>query len=294
MPARTNAFQRLVALLTATFAGQAKVSESAMLLDRVTGELREVDVIVISDTASYQVHLSLEVVAWSRPADTPWIEKMYAKHQNLATDKLILVSESGFSKPALRKAQFLGIETLTVEEACGADWPMIAALEGSGVFDVVTMNFDVAAVCQFSCGTKEQLPIPATDIVPTRLGPMSMDAFVRRLLNTDLVQDTVRAHVKGGEERSCHLSYTDANGLWKIDQGARSGEILELLIGLKVVRTTSPVRYAAGKFRSVPFVSGMSTEPAGQLQFVLARNPDGSSSGYLIDSNGLRSLSVPP
>lgn len=293
MPARTNAFQRLVALLTATLAGQSKVTESAMLIDRVTGEPREVDVVVTSHTASYQVHLGLEVVAWRRPADTPWIEKMHAKHQHLVTDKLILVSESGFSRPARRKAEFLGVETLTIEEACAADWPLIATLEETGVFEVTTMNFEIAAVCQFSDGPLEHVPISPKDVVPTHYGPMSMEVFVRRLLETDVVRDAVQANIRGGQEHTFWLSYTESNGLWKVDQAERAGEILELRIGLKVVRTASPVRYAVGKFRSVPFISGVSTECIGQLEFVLARNPDGSSSGFLIDSTGLRTLSAP-
>lgn len=294
MPQRTNAFQRLVTLLTATLAGHAKVTESAMLPDRVTGELREVDVLVTSTAASYQVNLGLEVVAWRRPADTPWIERMHAKHENLPTDKLILVSESGFSGPALRKAKFYGIETLTVDEACEADWPLIAALEETGVFEVTTMNFDVAAVCSFSDGTVEQLSVPSQASFPTPAGPMTMDTFVRHMLDRDEVRDVVRANLTGDHEHDFWISYTEPNGLWTLNHQGKSGQIVELRIGLKVLRKSSPVSYATGKFRAVPFVSGHSTESTAPLQFVLARNPDGSSSGYLIDSKGVRTLSASP
>lgn len=100
MPKRTNAFQCLVTLLTATLAGRATVTESAMLTDRVTQEQREVDILLVAEASDYTVRVGIEVVSWSRPADTPWIEKMLAKHQNLPTDKLVLVSERGFYKPA--------------------------------------------------------------------------------------------------------------------------------------------------------------------------------------------------
>jgi hypothetical protein len=106
MPPRTNAFQRLVTLLSAALAGHARVTESAMLADRVTGESREVDVLLVSTTATYQVNLGIEVISWARPANTPWVEKMRAKHDNLPTDKLILVSESGFSEHASPSADF--------------------------------------------------------------------------------------------------------------------------------------------------------------------------------------------
>jgi len=44
MPARSNPFQRLLALLIQTFADNAIVQESAMLVDKVTGKKREVDI----------------------------------------------------------------------------------------------------------------------------------------------------------------------------------------------------------------------------------------------------------
>jgi hypothetical protein len=291
MPPRTNAFQRLVTLLTATLAGHASVTESAMLEDRVTGELREVDVLVVATTATYKVKLGIEVIAWGRRADTPWVEKMRAKHDNLPTDKLILVSQSGFSDPAQRKAQFYGIETLTVDEACEADWPLIAALEETGVFEVTTMSFDVAGVCRLDSGQIEQLPIPtqASFLIPA--GQMTMDTFVRTLLERDEVCDVVRANLTGSRAHDFWLSYTEPNGLWRFDSEGKAGQITELRIGLKVLQTTSPVRFASGKFRSVPFVSGTSTIANAPLQFVLARSPDGGSSGYLIDANGVRTLS---
>lgn len=294
MPPRTNAFQRLIALLTATLAGHADVTESAMLQDRVTGEQREVDILVTATNATYKVNLGIEVIAWSRPADTPWVEKMRAKRDNLPIDKLILVSENGFSGPARRKAQFYGIETLTIEEACAADWPLIAALEETGVFEVTTMNFEVAAVCRLDSGQLEQVPVPLSASFPTTAGLMTMNAFVRALLERDEVREVVQANLTGNLAHDFWLSYTEPNGLWRIDNEDMGGRITELRIGLKVLKTDSPVRFASGKFRSIPFVSGTSETYGSSLQFVLARNLDGSSSGYLIDTYGVRTLSSPP
>lgn len=294
MPPRTNAFQRLITLLTATLAGHARVTESAMLQDRVTGEQREVDVLVVATTATYQVNLGIEVISWSRAADTPWVEKMRAKHDNLPTDKLILVSERGFSGPAMRKAEFYGIETLTIEEACEADWPLITALEETGVFEVTTINFDIAAVCQLDNGSLEQLPVPAQASFPTPSGPKTMDSFVRLILEREDLREVLRANLTGNHEHDFWLSYTEPNGLWRFDNEGTSGQITELRIGLKVLQTASPVRFASGKFRSVPFVSGTSTVATEPLQFALARTPDGGSSGYLIDARGVRTLSSRP
>jgi hypothetical protein len=48
MPKRTNTFQQLVVILHEQIAGQATVVESEMLQNRVTGEEREVDVVIRS------------------------------------------------------------------------------------------------------------------------------------------------------------------------------------------------------------------------------------------------------
>lgn len=292
MPPRTNAFQRLIALLTATLSGHAKVTESAMLEDKVTQEKREVDVLVTTTAATYQVNLAIEVVSWGRPADVPWVEKMRSKHENLLTDKLILVSESGFSSAAKRKATFYGIETLTVEEACEADWPLVAKLEETGVFEVTTMNFQVAGIHRYDTGQTEQLSIPTQTVVTMPVGLLTIDTFVRTLLERDDVRDVIRTNLTGQHEHEFWLSYTEPKGLWRFDNDGKAGQVVELRIGLKVLHTSSPVRFASGKFREVPFVSGVSTVAKDPLQFALAKNPDGSSSGYLIDASGIRKLTA--
>ena len=294
MPQRTNAFQRLVTLLTATLAGYATVTESAMLQDSITREQREVDILVVVTVATYNINLGIEVISWGRRADTPWVEKMRAKHDNLPVDKLILVSESGFSGPAKVKAQFYGIETLTVDAACEADWPLIAALEKTGVFEVTTMNFDISAVCQLDNGQLELLHLPATASYPTPTGPITMNAFVRAILDRDDFREVIRTNLTGNHEHDFWFSYTEANGLWRFDIDEKLGQIIELRVALKVLKTETPIEFAGGKFRSIPFIAGTSAGAVATLQFVLVKNADGGSSGYLIDHSGVRTLTSGP
>jgi hypothetical protein len=81
-------------------AGDATVEESALLLNRLTGEPREVDVVVSSDVAGHPVVVSVEATSGERPADVEWVERMVGKHRNLPTSKLVLVSEGGFTAQA--------------------------------------------------------------------------------------------------------------------------------------------------------------------------------------------------
>lgn len=262
-----------------------------MLTDRVNGEQREVDILVTALAGGYTVQLGIEVISWTRPADTPWIEKMRAKHDNLPTDKLVLVSESGFYEPARRKAEFYGIEVLTLEEANDADWPLIATLTATGAFEVMTISFEVAGILQKDDDSREQISIPLEASFSTPEGPVTIDQFVRSILDRQDVRNVLRQNISSDQPHDFWFSYSHPNGLWRCEEVERVGQLTELRVGLKILNSASPVRFASGKFRSVPFVSGNSTSGK-PIQFVLARNPDGSSSGYLIDDSGVRTLSA--
>lgn len=117
MPKRSNDFQKLVFILKNYVAdGEAKVTESKMLVDLVTGKEREVDICIERNIAGHKVIISIECRDHSRPADIGWVEQMKAKHDRLPTNCLILVSKSGFSKESYKVANSYGIETIKLEK----------------------------------------------------------------------------------------------------------------------------------------------------------------------------------
>jgi hypothetical protein len=140
VPARSNFFQQVVLLLHRNTAGAPAVEESAMLLHRVTGEKREVDVVIRSTTAGYPLVVSIEATSLRRPADVGWVEKTRAKHEHLETNQLVLVSESGFTPQALDLAAHHRILALAPVDLEGDDpageivnklpalWPKLLAL----------------------------------------------------------------------------------------------------------------------------------------------------------------------
>jgi hypothetical protein len=121
MPRRSNEFQRLVYLIQRQVQ-DGKVTESAMLPERFgTGE-REVDVYVETERGGVPIRISFECAAPGRKAGRPWVDLMVNKHSNLPTDKLVLVSKSGFSEPALQYAAKHRVEAVTFEAAEAVDW----------------------------------------------------------------------------------------------------------------------------------------------------------------------------
>ncbi len=123
MPKRSNDFQDLIELLERQLAPRgATVHASHLLRDARNGEEREVDIVIETKSGIHPVRIGVEVIDRKRPASSPWIEAMRQKHEDLAIDKSIAVSRSGFYRPALKKAEALRIDALTLREATELDW----------------------------------------------------------------------------------------------------------------------------------------------------------------------------
>lgn len=90
-----------------------------MLVNRVTGEEREVDVVIRSTIAGQSVTIGIE--ATMRKSDSPWVEQTIGKHVDLPTDRLVLVAEKGFSKPARRYAEHKSVALIAPEQIGGDD-----------------------------------------------------------------------------------------------------------------------------------------------------------------------------
>jgi len=126
VPKRSNQFQRLIVSIHHALAGdRAVVEESRELRDRVTGTLREVDIVIESAVGDYPVFLCVEWCDRSRPATVEWVEQQHGKHATLPTNKLILVSRSGFTQNALDKARSHNIETLSIADAVAVEWTTV-------------------------------------------------------------------------------------------------------------------------------------------------------------------------
>lgn len=141
MPKRTNAFQELAAILHTKLAPGWKVSESLLLTDAVTGDLREVDVVAQARVGIYELCISIECRDHKRPTDVIWVESMAKKHEHLPTSKLVLWSRSGFTKAATKKAAALKIDTISQALARTADWARLARQLVGGRIKLVTPKF---------------------------------------------------------------------------------------------------------------------------------------------------------
>jgi len=130
MPKRTNRFQQLITLIEHSLQGQgANVFESRELIDRVTGQPREVDIVIERTSGTHSLVIGVECTGISdkkrgrlNPATIEWVERMIAKHQGLPTDKLVLVSEKGFTRRASEKAALHNVSAYSLTDAGRVDW----------------------------------------------------------------------------------------------------------------------------------------------------------------------------
>lgn len=124
MPRRTNDFQAVVYFIKRYLAPEAVVVESAMLRDRLTGEEREVDVLVSGDLGGHSLTVGIEVRDHARPQGVEWVEQMHAKHSRLPVNQTVLVSRTGFTKSAYGLADKYGIELVTPGQPLDPQGPL--------------------------------------------------------------------------------------------------------------------------------------------------------------------------
>lgn len=94
-----------------------------MLVDRVLGEEREVDILVETQAGTRKLVVGVECRGGrSRPADVAWVEEIACKHRDLPIDRTVLVSRTGFTLNALKKAEGLGLHAISLSQAPTPDF----------------------------------------------------------------------------------------------------------------------------------------------------------------------------
>lgn len=121
-------FENLVAKIEKAFAGLAEVKQNDYLLDITTGKKRQVDITIRSKVAEYPILIIVECRDHKRPVGSGYIEEICKKRDCVKADKAVIVSSSGFSKPAIEKAKNFGITLLNLENANNFPWQNLLPL----------------------------------------------------------------------------------------------------------------------------------------------------------------------
>jgi hypothetical protein len=125
MPARTNAFQRMIRAIQGHVSRTGSVTESKFLADLHTGSSVEVDIVIEDCIGGHAIVVGIECTAGRRRATVEWYREMRAKHADLPISKTVLVSKTGFTREVIRKASTDNIVLLTLNEAESFAWKML-------------------------------------------------------------------------------------------------------------------------------------------------------------------------
>jgi Restriction endonuclease len=273
MPPRTNEFQQLIYLVQHSLAGRATVRESAMLTDRLTGEDREVDILIESETAGHKLAISIECVASRRKATVEWVERMWAKHQNLPTNKLVLVSRSGFTADARAKAALLNIDAVDLSRALEADWNSVISQ---------LAQLEVTVVDSELTWCKAVLPEPpirpvsgiesAILYLPTGqpLGTLQeMIHSFQQSPNLKKVINSVGGHPEGAAELENVIEFPD--GTFFVAPDRTPIRILRVRFGLTATWRSSPVALETHSYGGVHIAHGAETTVLGPSRIALVQ-----------------------
>lgn len=116
-------FERLVEIMKLVGTTGARVEFDARLPDRITGQLRQVDVAVWQPTHHGEMLIAVECKDCKRRVDVQTIEQAAQKNDDIKADRVAIVSRSGFFLAARKKAEHLHVDLLTIAEIANNDWP---------------------------------------------------------------------------------------------------------------------------------------------------------------------------
>lgn len=288
MPARSTSFQRLITAIHACSVGVKKITESAMLRDMDTGENREVDILIASNEAGYEFLICIEVVEWARKADVPWVEKMIQKHKRLPTNKLVLISKSGFTKPTLRKANAHGVETLELETALDVNWDLATKLMGGGVLQLL----DISWKCMIlPSGSTEWIFPKHDDLIqlPDQTDPIKIGVFAQELVNLPLTGKTIFNHIEANAAQDFHIVFKQ-EGFIYMERNKPQVEIVEICINMKAHMANNPFEFSMRFLKGSVYGVGEAIDSGNKFCFAIQEGHDGKTTGVVYDNENIRPL----
>jgi hypothetical protein len=117
-------FEVAVERFVAAFDPSVTVRRNVMLPDRDTGHPRQRDVWVITKVCNlFEVNILISCKKWSTRLDESDIDAFAGELRSSGAHKGVIYAEKGFTKPAIEKAQVLGISCCKLYQNESADIP---------------------------------------------------------------------------------------------------------------------------------------------------------------------------
>lgn len=252
MPKRTNDFQSMIALIERQLAPKgARVTESKLLRDQREGEEREIDILIEIEIGDHPIKIGVECINQGRPASVEWIDKILGKYRNLPINKVVAVSQSGFTKSALKKATGANIETLTLKEGAKTDWLAIIQKLNTIKLESFLLPYPVGVTVNFIAGSSSSIEFDVQQTVlytPTNIPRGTLKEIADQLLTAPGVIKTIqeKAFTDSGTEVEIGLRF--AKGSYILDSMESKQEVHSLLIKARCKKKVSAVIMKHGSY----------------------------------------------
>ena len=121
----------------------ATVTSPDRVIDKDTGQSREIDATIRYQVGTVPVLITIESRDRVAIQDVQWIEQLIAKRHSVGAAVTVAVSSNGFTGPAVKKAEAAGIQIRTLTEATAEDF--VAWLK----FQNVVLNINEWSLADF-------------------------------------------------------------------------------------------------------------------------------------------------
>jgi hypothetical protein len=242
-----------------------------MIPDRLGGEAQEVDVLIEEPFGQYRLLIGVECRNSKRPATIEWVQQMRGKHLH-RTDKLVLLSRSGFSEAAIDEAQRHGIVTMALAEASRADWTTIV----NKLMEVFLgqFSFDIRngyAVLAEDYGSSEEPLISAAEQIYSSdglgLGPVGEIAR-ERLRQPDAGKDLMELFYANQDRNRATATFQVPEGSYLIDAAGTKWRVRAIKLEIECQLRMTPIPLRHGVVGTEHVAWGQTTAGDEQMFFV--------------------------
>ena len=283
MPKRSTLQQRVVFHIQRTLTDDALVQESVLFPDRSSGDNREVDVVIRKKIGEHEVIISIECRDHKRKATVEWVEQMAMKHNLLPTSKLVLVSSSGFTSTAEKKAASLGIDVYSFEEATKTDWnELIGVNDEPGfylwAFRIVGCGLVFTENPKFEYSANPHIPI--YDSLHGFAGTLNDIVRARTVKSSGFVDNAVK-YAQQESESIFGAEIRIKPSFFVEEESGKLREIKVIRVYIEAREPDSTVDLKAIRYHNLPVAYGSGASPVGEFEITLVQAKDGVPGGAM-------------
>lgn len=252
-----ESFEGLIAWIHTCLADKAKIVPNDVIKDKDTGELRQIDIAIYVTDGPYTMLAIIEVRDHNRRVGSPYIEEISSKRISVGADAAVIVSRSGFTKPAVEKAARQNIRIMTYDEALQYQWPHWAMMK---TVTVINRNFEIKHVdFKFSSELDEvsakdfnamsNLPLRPDNVkfqVAEETGQLDINSLVNQFLDKNpFIWEGIK-HNESPVRRIISIKLSNKPPMRFIAGGSLiSVQRLNVVLSLKIIEEERPLIYSA-------------------------------------------------